>query len=256
MFLAIDIGNTSTKFGLFKKEEPFEMTFRFPTAFIISGENFRAELLPKLEALGNLDSIIIASVVPKASGALREILECSHEEAKIIFLKNSDVSITNHYGNPEQVGIDRLLSSLAAYQMFGKDAKKPIIVIGLGTATTIDCINAEGEYLGGIITLGVESSAKHLHEVAAQLPEIELDFPKHILGKTTTESIQSGIMNGVVAMIEGLVQKLKKEVFENKEIIVVSSGGLSAVFEGQTSIINHIAPHLVLEGIAKIATSL
>ena len=255
MFLAIDIGNSSTKFGLFKQDEPFEMTFGFPTASIISGENFRTELLPKLEALGNLNSIIIASVVPKASEALTEILRCSHEEATIRLLKNSDVPIINNYDNPEQVGIDRLLSSLAGYQMFGKDAKKPLIVVGLGTATTIDCINADGEYLGGIITLGIESCAKHLHQIAAQLPEIELSFPKNILGRTTIESIQSGIMNGAVAMIEGLVKRLKDENFRGKEIIVVATGGLSNLFENKTPIINHIAPHLVLEGIAIVANN-
>ena len=250
MFLAIDIGNTSTKFGLFKDEEPFEMTFGFPTSSIISRKNFRTELLPKLEALGKLKSIIIASVVPKASAALTEILECSHEETKIRVLKNSDIPIVNKYDNPEEVGIDRLLSSLAAYKMFGKDAKKPVIVISFGTATTIDCINAEGDYLGGIITLGIEASAKHLHQIAAQLPEIELSFPKNILGRTTIESILSGIMNGAVAMIEGLVKKLQGENFSGKEIIVVATGGLANLFENKTPVINHIAPHLVLEGIA------
>jgi len=250
MFLAIDIGNTGTKFGLFKQDESFEMTFHFPTASIIADENIKTELLPKIAALGTLDSIIIASVVPKASEALTEILACSHEEAKIKVLKNSDVPIVNTYHTPEQVGIDRLLSSLAAYRMFGKEAKKPLIVISLGTATTIDCVNADGEYLGGIITLGVESSAKYLHHIAAQLPEIDLAFPKNILGKTTTESIQSGIMNGAIAMIEGLVQKLHQENFAGKEVIVITTGGLSEFFKGKVSMINHLAPHLVLEGIA------
>ncbi len=255
MFLAIDIGNTSAKFGLFKGDEPFEMTFSFPTASIITGDNFRTELLPKLQALGKLDSIIIASVVPKASEVLTKILEGSHQEAKIKFLKNSDIPIINKYDDPKRVGIDRLLSSLAAYQMFGKNLKKPIIVIGLGTATTIDCINADGEYLGGTITLGIESSAKHLHRIAAQLPDIELAFPKNILGRTTTQSIQSGIMNGAVVMIEGLVKKLQAENFPGKEIIVVATGGLSNLFENKTHVINHIAPHLVLEGIAIVANT-
>ncbi len=255
MFLAIDIGNSSTKFGLFKQNEPFEMTFGFPTASILSGESFRTELLPKLQALGKLDSIIIASVVPKASEALKEILEGSHEEASIRLLKNSDVPIVNNYDDPDQVGIDRLLSSLAAYHLLGKDAKKPIILIGFGTATTIDCINADGQYLGGIIALGIEASAKNLHQIAAQLPEIELSFPKNILGRTTTQSIQSGIMNGAVAMIEGLVEKLHAENFPEKEILVVATGGLAKLFENKTPFIHQIAPHLVLEGIA-IATNI
>lgn len=253
MFLAVDIGNTQSTFGLFKKEEPFEMIFRFPTASIIAGENIKTELLPKLAALGDLDSVIIASVVPEASEALQKILETSHKEAKITLLKNSDVPIVNKYGDPEKVGIDRLLAALAAYEMFGKAEKKPLIVVDLGTATTIDCVNANGEFLGGIITLGIFSSAKHLSSIAAQLPEIELQFPDHVLGKSTQESMQSGILFGALAMIEGIADRLHEENFPNEETIVALTGGLSPLFEGRSDMIDHIAPHLVPEGIA-IAT--
>ena len=253
MFLAIDIGNTQSTFGLFKKEEPFEMIFRFPTASIIAGENITSELLPKLSALGDLDFVIIASVVPEASEALQKILETSHKEAKITLLKNSDVPIVNKYGDPEKVGIDRLLAALAAYERFSKAEKKPLIVVDLGKATTIDCVNINGEFLGGIITLGISSSAKHLSSIAAQLPEIELQFPDHVLGKSTQESMQSGILFGALSMIEGLISRLQEENFPGQEIIVVVTGGLSSLFEGRSKMIDHIAPHLVPEGIAIVA---
>jgi type III pantothenate kinase len=249
-YLAIDIGNTFVKFGLFKNEEPLEMTFGFPTVSLIAHENIEGELLPKLVTLGDLDGIAIASVVPKATDVLVKFLHGAHKQVKTRILTNTDIPIINSYYDPSQVGIDRLLSSLAAYHHWGRIEKKPVIVIGLGTATTIDCMNAEGEYLGGIITLGVEQSAKQLHQIAAQLPEIELVFPKHILGRSTVESIQSGILFGTVAMIEGLVVKLHEEVFPNQEIIVVATGGLSKLFENKTEYINHIASHLVLEGVA------
>jgi len=246
MFLAIDIGNTSTKFGLFKKEESFEMVFHFPTPAIIAAEHIEDDLLPKLTALGNLSAIAIASVVPQATNHLKKILLRSHPEAKICELKNSDIPIVNKYKNPEQVGIDRLLSSLAAY----KKAMKSVIVISLGTATTFDCVNELGEYLGGIITLGVQSSADYLSQITAQLPKIDPAFPASILGQTTTESIQSGIMFGALVMIEGLVAKLCDEVFQRKEIIVIATGGLAKLFENKTKMIDHIEPNLVLEGIA------
>src|SRR5207249_486113 len=108
----------------------------------------------------------------------------------------------------------------------GKPGKKPLIVIDLGTATTFDCVNSAGEYLGGIIALGVEQSAEHLSSIAAQLPPIELRFPDHILGRSTTESMQSGILFGACAMIEGLVANLRKEVFPGKETLVIATGGL------------------------------
>jgi type III pantothenate kinase len=250
MFLAADIGNSFTTFGLFKKDERFEMTFHFPTASILEREHIEDELLPKFAALGDLSSIVIASVVPDASRALIKTFERTHKEAKISLLKNTDVPIQNTYRDPSQTGTDRLLCSLAAYHKWGKTAKKPVIVIDLGTATTIDCVSAHGEYLGGIIALGMKSGADRLSSIGAQLPEIELRFPEHVLGRSTTESMQSGIMFGAVAMIEGLIARLRKEVFQDKEIFVVATGGLSSLFEGKTPIIDLIAPHLVLEGIA------
>jgi type III pantothenate kinase len=253
MFLAIDIGNTSVSFGLFKKEEPFEMTFRFPTASILSGDHIEDELLPKLVALGDLDSILIASVVPKASDELVKILGKTHKEAAIKVLRNEDIPIINRYHNPSETGTDRLLASLAAHQLFGKISGKPIIVISLGTATTFDCTTETGEYLGGCIALGVGSGAKHLAEITAQLPEIELVFPVHVLGKSTSESIRSGIMFGAVAMIEGMIERLHSEVFPGKEILVVATGGLSNIFEGKVRGVHNVVPHLVLEGIALIA---
>ncbi len=254
MFLAVDIGNTGTKFGLFKKDEPFEMTFRFPTASITAHRNIKDDLLPKLSALGTLSFVAIASVVPEATQSLSAILQKAHPEAKITVLQNNEIPVVNKYQHPNEVGIDRLLASFAAYTKWGVVAEKPIIVISFGTATTIDCVNTHGEYIGGIIALGVESSAKHLSTIAAQLPKIELNFPEHVLGRSTIESMQSGILFGAVAMIEGLVAKLKQEVFPDQEIIVVATGGLSKLFEGRIPIIDHFAPHLVLEGIA-ITTS-
>jgi len=255
MFLAVDIGNTGTKFGLFKKEEPFEMTFRFLTAQIVAHEHIEDELLPKLAALGDLSSILIASVVPQATEKLVKILERSHKEATIQKISHADIPIANKYKNPNEVGIDRLLACYAAYSQWGKDLKRPAIVISFGTATTIDCITAGGEYLGGMITIGVESSAQYLSHAAAQLPEIELQFPAHVLGTSTVESIQSGIMNGAVAMIEGLVKKLKEEIFPGEEVLVVAAGGLAKLFGEKLPVIGHVAPALVLEGIAMTAAA-
>jgi type III pantothenate kinase len=252
MFLAIDIGNTSATFGLFK-DDILTMTFNFPTANILANENIEQELLPKLAALGDLQSITISSVVSQAAIILKEIFQRVHPEAKVIILKNENIPIVNKYDFPSQVGSDRLLACLAAYHKWGKTEKKPLIVIDLGTATTIDCVNAEGEFLGGIIMLGIASSAKSLANVTAQLPEIELTFPPQILGRSTIQNIQSGILYGALASIEGLVIKLKKEVFPDQEIIVAATGGLSHLLEGRTSLIDHFEPHLVLEGVALTA---
>ena len=248
--LALDIGNTSTHFGLFGSKGSLDATFTFPTAAIISGDRVNAELIQQLSSLGNLDSIFIASVVPEATKSLEQLLKRSHAETKVRTLKNQDVPLINRYQDPSKVGIDRLLVSLAAYTNWGRAEKKSTIVIDFGTATTFDCTNAGGEYLGGIIALGVASTANQLSRIAAQLPKIALEFPHHVLGSSTTESMQSGILFGALAMTEGLLTRIQEEVFPNQEIIVAATGGLAKLFEGRTSIINHFALNLVLEGIA------
>ncbi len=131
-----------------------------------------------------------------------------------------------------------------------------MIVIDLGTATTFNCVNTDGEYLGGIISLGVESSARHLSSIAAQLPTIRLEFPPQVLGTDTIQSMQSGILYGALASLEGLVSRLQEEVFAGQEIITVSTGGLSRLFSGKTTFINYVDPALVLRGILITALSL
>ncbi len=254
MILAVDIGNSSVTFGVFDATELTE-TFAFPTSEIIFGVNAE-ELQQKLITLQQIKNVVIASVVPDATDNLRLVIATSIISATITVIHNNDVPIINRYRHPEQVGTDRLLSALAGYHLYAKSKNKSLIVIDLGTATTFNCVNTSGEYLGGIISLGVESSARHLSSIAAQLPNITLEFPPHVLGTNTIESMQSGILYGALASIEGLVVRLREEVFAAQEIIVVSTGGLSRLFSGKTSIINYVDPSLVLRGILITALSL
>ncbi len=254
MILAVDIGNSSITFGVFDGTELIE-TFAFTTGEIIFGVN-APELQRKLNTVQVITNVVIASVVPDATDNLRLVIATSLVSATITVIHNDDVPIINRYRHPEQVGTDRLLSALAGYHLYAKSKHKSLIVIDLGTATTFDCVNTDGEYLGGIISLGVESSARHLSSIAAQLPTITLEFPPQVLGTDTIQSMQSGILYGALASLEGLVSRLQEEVFAGQEIITVSTGGLSRLFSGKTTLINYVDPALVLRGILITALSL
>jgi type III pantothenate kinase len=128
-------------------------------------------------------------------------------------------------------------------------------VVDLGTATTYDCISSDGVFCGGAIAPGLELGAEALTQRAAQLPSIELTFPSSVIGRTTTESIQSGVLYGGLAQIEGLVERLRQFRFPDEEPIVIATGGLSRLIEGRTSVITRFDPMLVLEGI-RIASEL
>ncbi|MEI8134855.1 MAG: type III pantothenate kinase [bacterium] len=250
MLLAIDIGNTQTKFGLFKESEAFEMLFHYPTKSLLSESC--DDLSTKLGALGDVKQIGIASVVPEANQVLVKMVQEIHPNAKVKIVGNADTPfIKNHY-EPSQIGIDRLLGAYSAYHRWGKSAKKPVIVISFGTATTIDFVSKKGEYLGGMITLGIASTAKALASTTSLLPEVELQFPPHLIGRSTVESIQSGILFGAVAMIDGIVAKIQTEAFDAEAPIVIATGGLAHIFDNRTKSITHIAPHLLIVGIAQL----
>jgi type III pantothenate kinase len=251
MTLGVDIGNTNITFGTFIDGE-------LARTFQTSSEPFKMgnpSLPDEIFELTHISEIGIASVVPQVTGHLKELLHRQFPSARITVLKNSDIPIINRYRHPEQAGIDRLLASLSAYRKY-ESSKRSLIVIDLGTATTIDCITANGEYLGGVIALGVGSSAKALASLTAQLPMIELQFPAHTLGRSTTESIQSGIVVGGLEMLEGLVRRLSSEAFQNESPIVVATGGLTELFKGKSSVIQYFESHLVLKGILITLSSL
>ena len=152
------------------------------------------------------------------------------------------------YHDPYAVGADRICNAVAAKRKYGI----PLIVLDFGTATTFDCINENGDYLGGVICPGIESAATILHRKAAKLPKIELIFPQQVIGRNTEESMQSGIMYGSIELIEGLVEKIKKELGGNPK--TVATGGLAHTIAKRTKAIDVVDENLNLEGIYQIYT--
>jgi type III pantothenate kinase len=150
------------------------------------------------------------------------------------------------YRTPETLGADRLCAATAAFARYGG----PVIVVDMGTATTVDCVTRTGEYLGGAISPGIETSARALHARAAQLPMIDLVLPEQIVGRDTRSSLQTGVILGAIAAMEGLVEKFRHSA--GRGATVVATGGFAPLVATQSRVLDIINPHLVLEGAALI----
>src|SRR4029077_16761637 len=158
---------------------------------------------------------------------------------------NTDMPIL--YENPAEVGADRIVNAIAAYERVGTSGERPFVVVDFGTATTFDAITAKGEYLGGAICPGVQISADALFQRAARLPRIDVRKPAHIVGRTTVGAMESGLFWGYVGMVEGLVRRMSDELGGNA--ICIATGGLADVIAPETPLIQHVDPDLTLHGL-------
>ena len=168
----------------------------------------------------------------------------------LIISSSLNLGFKIHYDDPHSVGADRLCNAVAAHAAYGG----PLIVIDFGTATTYDVVTAAGDYLGGVIAPGIETSAVDLHRRAAKLPKIELHFPRHIIGKDTVSSMQAGILYGAVDAMEGMVERIQEEIVarEGKRAKVIATGGFSQLMARHSKLISACVPSLVLDGVRLI----
>ena len=258
MLLTVDVGNTNLVFGVFKGEMLTQSwrlaTLRERTADehgILVGDLFQARGLDKAE----IDGVIMASVVPPLTGTMSEmIMRYFDLQTKIVDPAEDALfaGMPIRYERPSEVGADRFVNGIAAYERFGRVDGRPVIIVDFGTAMTFDCISSRGEYLGGVICPGVHISADALFQRAAQLPRVDVCKPKRVIGQTTVESMQSGLFYGYVAMVEGIEARLRDD-FEPTSgegaPICVATGGMAAVVAEQTSVIFAVVPELTLYGL-------
>jgi type III pantothenate kinase len=151
------------------------------------------------------------------------------------------------YDNPSEVGADRVVNGIAAYEEHGRAARRPVIVVDFGTATTFDAVSAAGEYLGGVICPGPQISADALAQRAARLPRIDVRKPERVIGRTTVGSMQSGLFWGYVDMVEGIVRRMQQELGGNAAVI--ATGGLAVLVAPETALIDHVDSELTLRGL-------
>ena len=194
-----------------------------------------------------IEAAVIGTVVPAALYHLRRLCRDWFTVEPLVARATLDWGFEIKVDNPEEVGADRLLNTLAGHQNYGG----PLMVIDFGTATTFDVADADGAYLGGIIAPGINLSIETLHRAAARLPRIGIGRPQSVIGRNTVAAMQSGIYWGYVAMIEGLVARVKVEF--GHAMKVLATGGLAPLVAEGTTVIEHIDPDLTLDGLRLLA---
>jgi type III pantothenate kinase len=249
MLLAIDIGNTHTVVGVFR-EGDLIADWRMTSHAYRTGDESWLVIRSFLESGGidrkDISGVGISSVVPNLTDMFEELSRRFLGCEPVSVSSELDLGFAIQYIDPKAVGADRLCNAVAGFRRYGG----PLIIIDFGTATTYDVIAKNGDYLGGVITLGLESSAAELHRRAARLPKIELRFPEKIVGRETVTSMQAGIMFGTVEAVEGIIRRIAQELGTTPRVI--ATGGLSGVIAQHTKIIEASEPSLVLEGIRLI----
>lgn len=246
MLLAIDVGNTNIVFAILKNDELIE-TLR------ISSRDFKTYdeyyyILKQFFGQNNIDisnieGVVISCVVPDFLFELKILSQKRLKIEPIIIDSATDLGIDIKIDNKKEVGADRLVNSVAAFEKYGGE----LIVIDFGTATTFDIVGEKGEYLGGVISPGINLSILALKNAAAKLPLINLCKPNKVIGKNTEDAMQSGIYWGYCALIEGMVKRIEDEY--GKKLKTISTGGLSKLFFDSIKQIKYHDPDLTLTGL-------
>jgi type III pantothenate kinase len=249
VLLAVDVGNTNVTFGLFDGER-LAADWRVTSHRDRTADEMAVELrslfaLRGLE-LGLVTGVVISSVVPNLNPALvdasRRYLKCE----PVMVGAGVKTGVKVRYESPRDVGADRIANAIAAYTKYGG----PTVVIDFGTAVTYDAISAEGDYLGGAIAPGVEISLAALVSHTAMLRRVEPVAPDSVIGRNTVASIQSGLVWGFVAQVEGMVARMVGEL--GGKARVIATGGQAALVAGLTHVIEETDPLLTLEGLRLI----
>ena len=250
MLLAIDVGNSNIVLGVFEGDRLIQswrlQTVRERTSdelgLVVEGL-FEHSRIERLQVRG----VILGSVVPPLTGTIRAMVQRYFGVTAFVVEPGVNASMPILYENPSEVGADRVLTGVAAFEKFGKGLSRPLIVVDFGTATTLDAITAKGEYLGGAICPGVTISADALFQRAARLPRIDVRKPSRVVGRTTVGAMESGLFWGYVGMVEGLVRRMNDELGGNA--VCVATGGLADVIAPETSLIQHVDADLTLHGL-------
>lgn len=249
MLLAIDVGNTQTVIGAYRGSE-LVGNWRVSTDSNKTGDElalyYQGFLMLKGLSFAGFDAVIISSVVPTATMALEHMTREYWDFEPYIVGTNVDAGIRVLIDNPRELGPDRLVNAVAAFERYGG----PGIVVDFGTATTFDAISGEGEYLGGVIAPGIEISSQALFRAAARLTRVDMHRPPSIIGKNTVWSLQSGIVFGFAGQVDRVVELMLQELGE--ETTVIATGGLAEVVVEECRTIQFHDPLLTLHGLRLI----
>lgn len=246
MLLACDVGNTNVVFGVFV-EGHLERTFRIGTTPTRTADEYDV-LLRQLLTLREIHSddftaSIIASVVPPLTETIAEAVRAATGHRPLVVGPGTKTGISVLYENPREVGADRIVNAVAAYER----VHQGVIIVDFGTATTFDCVSPKAEYLGGVIVPGMQISLDALLRHAAKLSRVEIAEPPRVMGRNTTHALQAGIIHGYASLVDGLIEKLSAElVFP---VVTIATGGLAPLIARHTRSLGDVDLDLTLQGL-------
>lgn len=252
MLLAIDVGNTNIVVGIYRGAE-LTHRVRLSTDHHRTEHEYAVLIREMLHDLGvslvGIQGAVLASVVPPLTPVMATMCETRFGVRPLIIGPGTRTGMPIRYESPRDVGADRVVNGIAGYERFRHADGGPygVIIVDFGTATTFDVVSPAGEYLGGAIAPGVVISTEALYERAAKLPRVDLVLPKHSLGKNTVESMQSGILFGAIAMLDGMVERLQQELdFKPR---VLATGGIARLVAPHARMVEAVDDDLTLRGL-------
>jgi len=250
MLLCIDVGNTNIVLGVFKDDTMLNH-WRIRTERDMTGDELGLLInnlfVPEQFEMSGIDATIISCVVPPLLNAFKEFCQRYLHHEPLVVDPDMETGMPIKYDNPKEVGADRIVNAVAAYQKY----RTGLIIVDFGTATTFDYISSEGVYEGGAIAPGITISAEALFQRASKLPRVEIFAkPKMVIAKETIASINSGLIYGYAGLVDGIVNRIKKEV--GFDTTVIATGGLAPLIKSEATTIDYVEEFLTLEGLKTI----
>jgi type III pantothenate kinase len=263
MLLVLDVGNTNTVLGVFARVTKVHVGEDVPTPELRYerlvahwrvttnrtqtadeyGVLFRNLFAMADLEVGGIHGIVVSSVVPPLDSVLREVCERYFQIKPLFIEPGVKTGMPVHYDNPAEVGADRIVNAVAAFEKFGG----PCVIVDFGTATTFDCVSAKGQYMGGVICPGLGISAEALFARTARLPRVDVRKPPRVIGTNTVGSLQSGLYYGYLGLVDGILELLLAEM--GSETKVVATGGLASLIGPGSRFIKQVDDLLTLEGL-------
>ena len=254
MLLAIDVGNTNVTIGVFD-DSRLAHSWRLAALRERTADELGILITRLFEQahvpVASVTGIAVASVVPPLTRPIEEMCERYFSQAPLM-VDAANAGMPVRYTPAADVGADRIVNAVAAWDKYGRASAVPLIVVDFGTGTTFDVISAQGEYLGGVICPGINISAEALFTRAARLPRVDVRKPDAVIGRNTVNAMQSGLFFGYVEMVDGLVRRIRAELPGGDTAVVLATGGLAEVISGESAAIQHVDANLTLDGLRLI----